>query len=226
LNQPNHYELLGIEKTASQEDIKKAYRESAKKYHPDANDVSNASLIFRMMQGAYEVLSDVDRRREYDRTLVVASAPTSDSTPPQYTSSDDDEYVFFEEERIVYSTGRFRTWLSKHRFIRGIVKFVLFPIVITIAIFNLVVAFLMWHWIIRVPLFIISGFAMLASIMSIGGFFGAPWALDGQPGQMLYLIGGIFMFVISYLASPFGLTRFIEFISGKLSDLKSIIQSI
>lgn len=63
----NYYEILGIPKNSSQKDIKKAYYEKAKKYHPDANksDPKSASK-FQEVSEAYEVLSDPSKRQTYD----------------------------------------------------------------------------------------------------------------------------------------------------------------
>jgi len=88
MNNATHYEILGVEKTASAEAIKRAYREAARKYHPDANEVANASLIFRMINDAYEVLSNPAKRKEYDQSL---DTPNAHKPPPpaprEHTSS-------------------------------------------------------------------------------------------------------------------------------------------
>eukprot|EP00057_Strongylocentrotus_purpuratus_P032206 XP_786934.2 PREDICTED: dnaJ homolog subfamily A member 3, mitochondrial [Strongylocentrotus purpuratus] len=61
------YQVLGVPKTATQKDIKKAYYEMAKKYHPDRNKESpDASKKFAEVAEAYEVLGDEGRRKEYD----------------------------------------------------------------------------------------------------------------------------------------------------------------
>ncbi len=64
----DYYEVLGIEKTASADDIKRAYRRLAMKYHPDRNpDDVQAETNFKECAEAYEVLSDKERRSNYDR---------------------------------------------------------------------------------------------------------------------------------------------------------------
>jgi molecular chaperone DnaJ len=62
------YESLGVAKTATQDEIKQAYRKLARKYHPDKNpDDAAAEERFKEVQGAYDVLGDPDKRSEYDR---------------------------------------------------------------------------------------------------------------------------------------------------------------
>jgi molecular chaperone DnaJ len=67
-NKRDYYEVLGVEKNASAEDIKKAYRKSAMKYHPDRNPGDKeAKEKFKELGEAYEVLSDSDKRARYDQ---------------------------------------------------------------------------------------------------------------------------------------------------------------
>jgi len=64
------YELLGLSRGASQDDVRKAHRELVRKYHPDANpEDPRAEERFKEIQQAYEVLSNPRKRREYDEGL-------------------------------------------------------------------------------------------------------------------------------------------------------------
>ena len=64
----DYYEVLGVSKDATEQDIKKAYRVLAKKYHPDANPGDKqAEAKFKEASEAYAVLSDADKRAKYDR---------------------------------------------------------------------------------------------------------------------------------------------------------------
>ena len=71
----NYYEILGVPKTASQDDIKKAYRKLVKDYHPDLhpNDPACAAK-FKEINEANEVLSDEKKRKQYDFDLEHTNA--------------------------------------------------------------------------------------------------------------------------------------------------------
>ncbi len=63
----DYYEVLGLPRSASTEDVKKAFRKLAFQYHPDRNHEAGASDRFKEINEAYEVLSDADKRAAYDR---------------------------------------------------------------------------------------------------------------------------------------------------------------
>lgn len=66
-NKRDYYEVLGVEKGAAEDQIKKAYRKLAAKYHPDVNQEADAEAKFKEINEAYEVLSDADKRARYDQ---------------------------------------------------------------------------------------------------------------------------------------------------------------
>src|SRR5579864_4256774 len=68
------YEVLGVSRSASGDDIKRAYRALARKHHPDvAHNKADAELRFKEINEAYEVLSDPNKRAQYDRFGVVGN---------------------------------------------------------------------------------------------------------------------------------------------------------
>ena len=72
----DYYEVLGVDKNADDETIKKAYRKLAKKYHPDTNaGNAEAEKKFKEISEAYAVLSDKEKRKEYVAILLEAVHP-------------------------------------------------------------------------------------------------------------------------------------------------------
>lgn len=67
MSKRDYYEVLGLSREASDSDIKKAYRQLARKYHPDVNKEPEAEVVFKELSEAYSVLSDSQQRAAYDR---------------------------------------------------------------------------------------------------------------------------------------------------------------
>lgn len=79
----DYYETLGVEKTASDEEIKKAFRKLARKHHPDVNkDKGAAEEKFKQINEAYEVLGDPEKRKQYDELGANWNQPGGFQPPP------------------------------------------------------------------------------------------------------------------------------------------------
>jgi len=86
----DYYKTLGLEKGASEKEIKNAFRSLAKKYHPDKNPDKDTTKKFREIAEAYEVLRDEDKRRQYDAQGHNAwSGPNSGGFKPGNFNFDD-----------------------------------------------------------------------------------------------------------------------------------------
>lgn len=102
----NLYETLGVERTASQNEIKKAYRVLARKYHPDANpDDAVAEQKFKEVAMAYEILSDDQKREEYDRFGSIGGS----GSPFQGSGSISDIFEAFFGSQSPFGGSGFNT---------------------------------------------------------------------------------------------------------------------
>ncbi|XP_021550801.1 dnaJ homolog subfamily B member 8 [Neomonachus schauinslandi] len=97
----NYYEVLGVQSSASPEDIKKAYRKLALRWHPDKNpdNKEEAEKKFKQVSEAYEVLSDSKKRSMYDRAGCDGWRAGGGASTP-YSSPFDSGYTFRNPEDI------------------------------------------------------------------------------------------------------------------------------
>jgi curved DNA-binding protein len=83
----DYYEILGVDKNASQKDIQRAYRKLARKYHPDVNKDEKAQDKFKDINEAYEVLKDPEKRKQYDELGSGWQAGQDFRPPPGWESA-------------------------------------------------------------------------------------------------------------------------------------------
>ncbi len=84
-----HYDVLGVPRDATHEDIKQAYRRQVKIYHPDVNPSPDARTMIRQLTEAYDVLSDTYSRNLYDLKLTDPHQYFTYTHPPSQAESDD-----------------------------------------------------------------------------------------------------------------------------------------
>jgi len=107
------YALLGVPRGCSPEDIKRAFRQMAMKYHPDKNPGREAEAVFLELREAYETLSDAGRRRRYDAGLDTPARFTRAAVRHRFTAAlDRDRAGVAEEIRLSFTyTGEGRYFL-------------------------------------------------------------------------------------------------------------------
>lgn len=110
----NYYEVLGVERNAPLDQIKKAYRKLVRKYHPDMGESSDLER-FLEIQKAFEVLSNEQRRAEYDRDLAEAEKaeiPRWSTTSIRFTDWPFENWISWVFHSPRY-TPRVEAWLAE-----------------------------------------------------------------------------------------------------------------
>ena len=133
------YELLGISMDSTKQEIKTAYREMVKKYHPDINKSEDANKIIRSLNEAKEVLLDDEKRKEYDKLLndIKYSKQFSKEKDETYTAKTEDYKENYSENYVTkwqffinyISNGIDKVWLKILKVLLVIINFFFFCIV-------------------------------------------------------------------------------------------------
>merc|ERR1712048_846158 len=96
---PDYYSMLKVAPTASVHEIKKSFRKLAMKYHPDKNKEDYAQEVFQELSEAYSILSDSEKRRDYDELFL-----DEDELAAQYADSSEDKKPASSDESADSST--------------------------------------------------------------------------------------------------------------------------
>ena len=111
----DYYKVLGVEKGASDKQIKKAFRKLALKYHPDKNPDVDTSKKFREIAEAYEVLRDEEKRRQYDQMGHNAWGGSNNGGFKPGNFNFDDLFKDFDDEFFKDLKGHFSHHFSSHK---------------------------------------------------------------------------------------------------------------
>lgn len=133
------YELLGISMDSTKQEIKTAYREMVKKYHPDVNKSEDSNKIIRSLNEAKEVLLDDEKRKEYDKLLndIKYSKQFSKEKDETYTAKTEEYKENYSENYVTkwqffinyITNGIDKVWLKILKVLLVIINFFFFCIV-------------------------------------------------------------------------------------------------
>jgi hypothetical protein len=135
------YELLGVKKDATHEEIKKAYRDMVKRYHPDVNKSDEASKIIISLNEAKETLLDDNKRCEYDKLLNDINHSKTYSNDSTSYSAKKEEYKENYSESYVTRWQFLMTYLNFGKDKLGIKFLKTFIVIINYLVFFIIKAF-------------------------------------------------------------------------------------
>ncbi len=197
IGQINYYETLGVDRQASVNDIKKAYREKAKLFHPDINKMDGSEELFGIIQEAYETLSNTEKRAEYDRILQNLKFNTnSDRNNNQNTYT----YSNSPTQDDYYTNTPTKPSFSLLKIIRGIVWFFLLivspiSIYINTQSFEEIVFYLAGVMIFVIFKKLVVGLLMMGGIVFLlFGFFTKDMA--GIIGAIVFMVMAVVLFLV------------------------------
>ena len=100
----NYYDVLGVSSNASTKEIKTAFYQLSKKYHPDVNpDESNATIKFSTISNAYDTLNDPVKRREYDNRILSATNRNFYENENPFTNSRSTDHRTYNQSQYRYT---------------------------------------------------------------------------------------------------------------------------
>ena len=209
----NYYELLQVDINATNEELKKAYRKLAKKYHPDVNaNNEDTQELFKKINNAYEILSNDITRKKYDEELNF-NFSNNETFEENYYSNygstfDEDKHKSntFKFTVLIKSTLISLLKLILYAIAYPIVKLILFPISL---IFKCIVFLLIYSFKIFLGISILLD--VLFSLMVIYGIVYTKDLIGILALIMCLTVGGILIWILI----------FSELISEKLEDLSS-----
>lgn len=203
----NYYEILGVNKDVNNYELKKAYRKLAKMYHPDTNNNENSDEIFKLINNAYEILSNEVTRKNYDYELNLNSYSNKNF-------SEDNSYNNTEEDDDIHNNKKFTITRKILYFIFKailylIVKLILLPIsIIFIGICYILGLLISTFELISIIIVPILNFLIIACILML--IFERNWI--HTVGIVVFLVLRGLLFLISIVS---------EIIFDKIMDLTS-----
>lgn len=122
-----HYDTLKVSPSATQDEIKQAYRTLAKQFHPDRNQARSSQEVFKQINAAYSVLSDPLSRRSYDQQLRYTPAATAPFPTRQERTEDAQDQYRKQRQAKQDSDEHIKQWLNQvytpvNRLINHIIK--------------------------------------------------------------------------------------------------------
>ncbi len=115
----DYYKIMGLPRNASQDEIKRAYRKLARKYHPDVSKEANAETKFKELGEAYEVLKDAEKRSAYDRLGSNWQAGQDFRPPPDWSKNFESKSKGFSDTGMGDFSEFFEQLFGQHRGFAG-----------------------------------------------------------------------------------------------------------
>lgn len=189
------YELLGVKKDATKEEIKKAYRDMVKRYHPDVNKSDEASKIIISLNEAKETLLDDDKRSEYDKLLNDINHSKTYSNDSTSYSAKKEEYKENYSESYVTRWQFLMTYLNFGKDKLGIKFLKTFIVIINYLVFFIIKAFtLIFIFLIEVFENLINYIGIILMIVGVYNFIEEEISIS-----ITLLICGILLILIKEL---------------------------
>lgn len=186
------YELLGVKKDATKEEIKKAYREMVKRYHPDVNKSDEASKIIISLNEAKETLLDDDKRSEYDKLLNDINHSKTYSNDSTSYSAKKEEYKENYSESYVTRWQFLMTYLNFGKDKLGIKFLKTFIVIINYLVFFIIKAFtLIFIFLLEVFENLINYIGIILMIVGVYNFIEEEIAIS----ITLFLIGVLLILI-------------------------------